>query len=127
VGQQILLDTTVLIAGLREGDALYQQAREIFMASSKSSLAISAMTLTEALIRPHALGAIHATRAESKIRELIGDIYAFNSEAANLSAKIRASQKTRISDAIIIATAIVNDLTLLSFDRKMMGIYERVK
>lgn len=127
MGQQILLDSTVLIAALRETDTHFEEAREVFMNSSKSTLAISAITLTEALIRPHSLGAIHATRAEGKIMNLIGTIYSFDSEIASLSAKLRATYKTRISDAIIIATAITTGSALVSFDRKMMGLYERVK
>ena len=127
MGQQILLDSTVIIAALRETDVHHEDAKEIFMSSGKSSLAISAITLTESLIRPHALGAIHATRAESKIRNLIGTILPFDSDAAVLSAKIRATHKTKISDAIIIATAITTLSSLVSFDRKMMGIYERIK
>ncbi len=127
MGQQILLDSTVLIAALRETDVHHEDAKEIFMSSGKTSLAISAITLTESLIRPHALGAIHATRAESKIRSLIGTVFPFDSEAAVLSAKIRSAHKTKISDAIIIATAITTESSLVSFDRKMMGIYERIK
>jgi predicted nucleic acid-binding protein len=46
---------------------------------------------------------------------------------AVLSAKIRFAHKTKIPDAIIIATAIVTGSSLVSFDRKMMGIYERIK
>ena len=126
MGQQILLDSTVIIAALRETD-VHEDAKEIFMSSGKSSLAISAITLTESLIRPHALGAIHATRAESKIRALIGTIFTFDSDAAVLSAKLRSTHKTKISDAIIIATAITTESSLVSFDRKMMGIYERIK
>jgi predicted nucleic acid-binding protein len=127
VGQQILLDSTVIIAALRENDIHFEDAREIFMSSGKSSLAISAITLTESLIRPNELGAVHATRAESKIRNLIGTIYPFDSDMAVLSAKIRFAHKTKIPDAIIIATAIVSGSSLVSFDRKMMGIYERIK
>jgi predicted nucleic acid-binding protein len=58
---------------------------------------------------------------------LIGTIFPFDSDAAVLSAKIRATHKTKISDAIIIATAITTESSLVSFDRKMMGIYERIK
>lgn len=127
MGQQVLLDSTVIIAALRETDSHHEDAKEIFMSRGKSSLAISAITLTESLIRPHALGAIHATRAESKIRELIGTIFPFDSDAAVLSAKIRSVHKTNISDAIIIATAVTTGSSLASFDRKMVGIYERIK
>ena len=69
MGQQILLDSTVLIAALRENDAHFEEAREIFMRGSRMNFAISAITLTEALIRPHSLGLIHATRTEEKIRD----------------------------------------------------------
>ncbi|MFZ9809445.1 MAG: type II toxin-antitoxin system VapC family toxin [Candidatus Nanopelagicaceae bacterium] len=127
MGQQILLDSTVVIAALRETDTHFEEAKEIFMNSSRPILAISAMTLTEALIRPHSLGAIHAARAESKIRDLIGTIYSFEGETASLAAKIRSANKTRISDSIIIATAVLTGSKLVSFDRKMMGTYERIK
>lgn len=88
---------------------------------------ISAITLTEALIRPHAVGDIHAAQATKRINDLIGKIIPIDSEIAALTAKIRASQKARISDSIIIATAIVSGCKLITFDRKMMGVYERVK
>lgn len=127
MGQQILLDSTVVIAALRETDTHFEEAKEIFMNSSRPNLAISAITLTEALIRPHSLGAIHAARAESKIRDLIGTIYSFESETASLAARIRSANKTRISDSIIIATAVLTGSKLVSFDRKMMGTYERIK
>lgn len=127
MGQQILLDSTVVIAALRETDTHFEDAKEIFMNSSRLTLSISAITLTEALIRPHSLGVIHATRAESKIRDLIGTIHPFNGETASLSARIRSTHKAKISDSIIIATALSTGSTLVSFDRKMMGIYERNK
>ena len=68
-----------------------------------------------------------AARAESKIRDLIGTIYSFEGETASLAAKIRSANKTRISDSIIIATAVLTGSKLVSFDRKMMGTYERIK
>ena len=127
MGQQILLDSTVIIAALRDTDSHFDDAKEIFMSSSKSSLAISAITLTESLIRPYSLGEIQATRAESKIRSLIGTIHPLDGETAVLSARIRSEHKTNLSDAMIIATAIKTESKLVSFDRKMMGLYERIK
>lgn len=127
MGEQKLLDSAVLIAALRDTDSHYEEAREIFMSGSKSHFAISALTLSEVLIRPNSLGSIHATRTEQMIRNLVGTIHPIDSEIASASAKIRASHKTKLPDAIIIATAIVSGNSLVTFDRKMMGIYERIK
>lgn len=127
MGQQILLDTTVVIAALRDTDKHFTQARELFSTSGRMQLAISSITLTEALIRPHSLGLIQANRVESKIHELIGTVHSYDERVASLAAKIRATQKARISDSMIIATAIVYNNKLVTFDRKMMGIYERIK
>lgn len=127
MGQQILLDTTVLLAGLNSRDAHHVDAKEIFTINTRSNFAISAITLAEALVRPYSLGPIQGEQAEGKIDSLIGEIISLSSEHVLLAAKIRSKNKTRIPDSMIIATAIVNNLELISFDRKMMGIYERAK
>jgi predicted nucleic acid-binding protein len=127
MGQQVLLDTTVLIAALSSSDTRNLDATELFTSRSKSNFAISTVTFTEALIRPYALGPIQGERAEQAISELVADIIPVSSVHAGLAAQLRAKHKTRIPDSMIIATAIIERLELISFDRKMIGIYERIK
>ena len=127
MGQQVLLDTTVLIAGLSERDIHHREAREIFMENGQSRLTISSVTLTEALIRPFTLGKVQGERAEITIRALIRKIIPFTDEHAALAAKIRSTHKAKIPDSMIIATAVLEGIRLITFDRKMMGLYERIK
>ena len=127
MGSQILLDSTVLIAGLNESDDHFKDAREIFTENSRASLAISSISVAEALIRPYGLGPIQGERAEAVIQMLIGAVIPFEREHALLAAKIRATIKTGTPDSIIVATAIINNMKLISFDRKMMSVYERNK
>jgi predicted nucleic acid-binding protein len=63
----------------------------------------------------------------AKLEKLIDRIIPFEKEHARLAASIRAKQKTTYIDSMIIATAILGNRNLISFDRKMMGIYERIK
>jgi predicted nucleic acid-binding protein len=127
VGSQILLDSTVLIAGLSESDKRFKEAREIFTENSRATLAISSISVTETLVRPFALGPIQGERVASAIHALVGSVISFEKEHAILASKIRATMKARTFDSMIIATALISNLQLVTFDRKMMGVYERSK
>ncbi len=127
MGSQILLDSTVLIAGLSESDKRFKEAREIFTENSRATLAISSISVTETLVRPLALGPTQGERVASAIQALVGSVISFEKEHAILASKIRATMKARTFDSMIIATALINNLQLVTFDRKMMGIYERSK
>lgn len=127
VGQQILLDSTVVIAALSDTDSHYVNAQEIFSETSRTQIAVSAVSVGEILIRPSAAGEESVELFLSRLDKLIHRIIPFEKDHARLAALIRAKQKTTFVDSMIISTAILENRTLISFDRKMMGIYERVK
>lgn len=127
VGQQILLDSTVVIAALSDTDSHYLNAQEIFSQTSRMQIAVSAVSVGEILIRPSAAGEESVELFLSRLDKLIYRIIPLEKDHARLAALIRAKQKTTFVDSMIIATAILENRTLITFDRKMMGIYERVK
>ena len=127
VGQQVLLDSTVVIAALSDTDSHFVRAQEIFSRTTRSQCAVSAVSVGEILIRPAAAGEESVALLLSKLEKLIDRIIPFERDHAQLAASIKAKQKTTYVDAMIIATAILGNRTLVSFDRRMMGIYERVK
>lgn len=127
MGQQILLDSTVLIAALSDTDSHHVSAQEVFSRTSRLQIAVSAVSVGEVLIRPAAAGEESVELFLSKLDKLTNRIIPFEKDHARLAALIRSKQKTTFVDSMIIATAILENRALISFDRKMIGIYERSK
>ena len=127
MGQQILLDSTVVIAALSGSDSHHKNAQEILSSTARSQFAISAVSVGEVLIRPSVVGKESVELFLSGLNRLVSQVIPFQQEHALLSASIRGKHKITFVDSMIIATAIIGDRKLVSFDRKMMGIYERVK
>ena len=127
MGQQILLDSTVVIAALSGSDSHHKNAQEILSSTARSQFAISAVSVGEVLIRPSVVGKESVELFLSGLNRLVSQVIPFQQEHALLSASIRGKHKITFVDSMIIATAIIGDRKLISFDRKMMGIYERVK
>jgi predicted nucleic acid-binding protein len=127
VGQQILLDSTVVIAALSGSDSHHRNAQEILSSTARSQFAISAVSVGEVLIRPSVVGKDSVELFLSGLNKLVSHVIPFQQEHALLSASIRGKHKITFVDSMIIATALIGDRKLISFDRKMMGIYERVK
>lgn len=127
MGQQILLDSTVVIAALSGSDSHHKNAQEILSSTARSQFAISAVSVGEILIRPSVVGKESVELFLSGLNRLVSQVIPFQQEHALLSASIRGKHKITFVDSMIIATAIIGDRKLISFDRKMMGIYERVK
>jgi predicted nucleic acid-binding protein len=127
VGQQVLLDSTVVIAALSKSDSLHSEALDLFGKINRSQSAISTISVSEILIRPSAAGEESVTLFLKGLHQLVNQVIPFQLEHAKLSAEIRAKHKITFADALIIATAIISERKLISFDRKMMGFYERIK
>jgi len=102
-------------------------AQEVFSRTAQSQIAVSAVSVGEILIRPSAAGEDSVEVFLSKLDKLINRIIPFEKDHARLAALIRSKQKTTFVDSMIIATAIIENRALISFDRKMIGIYERSK
>ena len=127
VGQKILLDSTVVIAALSGSDSHHRRAKEFFASTTRSLCAISAVSVGEVLIRPATAGEESVALFLKGLDRLVSQVISFQKEHAELSASIRAKHKITYVDSMIMATALIDNRTLISFDRKMSGIYERIR
>jgi predicted nucleic acid-binding protein len=127
VGQQVLLDSTVVIAALSKSDSLHTSALDLFGKITKSQSAISTISVSEILIRPSSVGQESVNLFLSGLNQLVSQIIPFQLDHALLAADLRAKNKIALADAMIVATALISGRKLISFDRKMMGFYERIK
>ena len=127
VGQQILLDSTVIIAALSASDTHHKKAQELFATTTRSQCAISTISIGEVLIRPSVAGEESVNLFLKCLNNLVTKVIPFQQDHAQLAAVIRAKHKISFVDSMIMATSIIDNRLLVSFDRKMMGIYERVK
>lgn len=119
-------DTSWLIALFNPDDSHHKQAlRELEELNVRPS--ISAFALAELLVdfEKSDVGSISIAIAD--INKAFSPIIALSSEIAVLAANIRSNNKITLGDAIIIATAVHEKSHLLTFDKGMKAIYERVK
>ena len=127
MGQQVLLDSTVVISALSKSDSLHTSALDLFGKITKSQSAISTISVSEILIRPSSVGQESINLFLSGLNQLVSQIIPFQLDHALLAAELRAKNKIALADAMIVATALISGRKLISFDRKMMGFYERIK
>ena len=126
MGQQVLLDSTVVIAALSKSDSLHTSALDLFGKITKSQSAISTISVSEILIRPSSVGQESINLFLSGLNQLVSQIIPFQLDHALLAADLRAKNKIALADAMIVATALISGRKLISFDRKIMGFYERI-
>lgn len=111
----VLLDSSVLIGLINPDDKHHIRIMENFEASSL--YAISALTLTEVL--PHAVRKGVLEEAESRFRAHLHQIVDITQEIAVAAAGVRARTSLRTPDAIISATATINEAELWTCDASL--------
>jgi predicted nucleic acid-binding protein len=105
----------------------FRKAQELFATITRSQCAISTISIGEVLIRPSVAGEESVNQFLKGLERLVSEVIPFQQNHSLLAAQIRAKHKISFVDAMIIATSILNSRLLVSFDRKMTGIYERIK
>jgi len=126
VGLKSHADTSWLIALLNPLDISHKLAiRQLEELNAPAS--ISTFVLAELMVsfEKSDIGSIPVTLQE--IEKSFSPIVELSKEIAISAAKIRSSSKITLGDAIVIASALDQNSDLLTFDKNMKGIYERVK
>ena len=126
MGQKSHADTSWLIALLNPDDAHHNRAlKELDELNSAPS--ISAFVLAELLVNFELNEAIDVSSTLATLKSALSSIINLDTEIATKSAQIRSANKITLGDAIIIATALSEKAKLLTFDKNMRSVYERVK
>ncbi|MEN9517162.1 MAG: hypothetical protein RLZZ159_1028 [Actinomycetota bacterium] len=126
MGQKSHADTSWLIALLNPEDAHHTRAlKELDELNSAPS--VSAFALAELLVNFELNEAVDFQSTLTTLKSSLSSIVNLDSDIAIKSAQIRSNNKITLGDAIIIATALSEKSKLLTFDKNMRSVYERIK
>ncbi len=126
MGQKSHADTSWLIALFNPEDSHHKQAlRELEELNSPPSM--SSLVLAELLVDFESSDSGSVSGTLTQIQKSFANISAVTWEIAVRAAEIRSKQKVSLADAIVIATALEEDSHLLTFDKGMKVVYERIK
>ena len=126
MGEKSHADTSWLIALFNPEDAHHKQAlREL--EELNSAPAMSSLVLAELLVDFESSDSGSVSGTLNQIQKSFSAISSVTAEIAVRAAEIRSMQKVSLTDAIVIATALEEESQLLTFDRNMKAVYERIK
>lgn len=126
MGEKSHSDTSWLIALFNPEDSHHKQAlREL--EELNSAPAMSSLVLAELLVDVESSDSGSVSEALNQIRASFSAISSVTPEIAVRAAKIRSEHKIPLADAIVIATALEEKSQLLTFDKRIKVVYERIK
>ena len=110
-GRILLLDSSAVLAYLDGGEAVSPMAATVideFVASGRNEAVVSAVTVTDALVRPMRAGSASAIDlVEAFLRHFRNlRVEPVSFEVAREAARIRGATSLRTPDAMILATAV---------------------
>ena len=126
MGQKSHADTSWLIALFNPEDSHHKEAlRQLEELNSPPSM--SSLVLAELLVDFESSDSGSVSGTLSQLQKSFAAITAVSWEIAVRAAEIRSKQKVTLADAIVIATSLEEESELLTFDKTMKTVYERIK
>jgi predicted nucleic acid-binding protein len=126
VGQKSHADTSWLIALFNPEDSHHKEAlRQLEELNSPPSM--SSLVLAELLVDFESSDSGSVSGTLSQLQKSFAAITAVSWEIAVRAAEIRSKQKVTLADAIVITTSLEEESELLTFDKSMKAVYERIK
>ena len=125
MGQKSHADTSWLIALFNPEDSHHKEAlRQLEELNSPPSM--SSLVLAELLVDFESSDSGSVSGTLSQLQKSFAAITAVSWEIAVRAAEIRSKQKVTLADAIVIATSLEEESELLTFDKSMKAVYERI-
>lgn len=113
---RLILDSDTLIAIFNDVDKHHETIMKR-LSSKSDELVISTIALSESLVYVYRLGVGEIVK--KRIMDLAMEIIDVDHEIASYAAQLRAANNLKLGDALISATAILHNCTLLTFDEKL--------
>jgi len=114
---RLVLDASVLIAMIDRSDKHHAWAFDLFRQTTDHALILSALTLTEVMVRPMRNG--REDQMRTAIESLRIEKVAFDSADCEPVAYIRASTSMKLPDAVVLHTAQVSNSSLATMDKAL--------
>jgi predicted nucleic acid-binding protein len=119
-------DTSWIIALINREDPNHRQAvKEIDQLTYPPS--ISSLTLTELYHHFRGSDSLQFTTALATLKEGVRRIVDLTPEIAIRAGEIQVAEKIGLEEAIVLASALAEHSQLLTFDKKMKAVHERIK
>ncbi|MCL2654076.1 MAG: PIN domain-containing protein [Propionibacteriaceae bacterium] len=116
----IILDANILIALFDPADAHHARAEQLLNDHADEPMALSALTLTEFLIRPTAAGL--ASRAQAFIGNMGIIVSPVLGDDASRLAQVRVETGLKLPDAVMLWLAISSSADLLTLDDHLADV-----
>ncbi|MGP1674846.1 MAG: type II toxin-antitoxin system VapC family toxin [Candidatus Limnocylindrales bacterium] len=124
-GSALLLDSSVVLAylaGHEPGSARAVELFDVFVATGRNPASLSTVTVGEILVRPFQRGRSAVATAEGFLQHFSGlRLLTVTYDVAREAARLRALTGLAMPDALIIATAIVDDTDILVTNDRSWG------
>lgn len=118
----LVLDSSVIIAFSRPEDALHAAATQVLGAARTAGdvFVMPASVLAEALVQPHRISDEVGSSTMQALIRLFGPPRILDVPVVAMSARLRARHRSlRLTDALVIATALTDGARTLTYDRRL--------
>lgn len=126
MGQKTHADTSWLVALFDSEDAHHNKALKQ-LEELTSAPSISAFALAELLVDFENSDLVNVQTTLLQMQSIFSKVIDLDLRVATQAAHIRSQNKITLGDSIIVASALLDESDLLTFDKNMRNVYERVK
>jgi predicted nucleic acid-binding protein len=125
----LVLDSSIVIGFSRPDDTLHDSAVATIRSAREHGdvFVLPASVLAESLVAPNRISRAVAAEVRHDLVALFGPVRIVDEEVAATTAEVRTTRPSvRLPDALVIATAIVDDAVVLTYDQRLGGADSRV-
>lgn len=126
----LVLDASVVIGFFRAADVHHNRVRAALASAGERGdrFVLPASVLAESMVGRYRFDPGSAEPARSKIVDLFGPVRVVDEEVALTAARLWATHRAlRLPDALVIATGVVEEATVLTCDQRWAAVDGRVR
>lgn len=118
----LVLDSSVVIAFVQTDDAHHPGVRDRILAARQRNerFVLPASVLAESLVGAYRAGTVVADEMREDLVRFFGPVRPVDEVVAATTAHLRSTQRSlRFADALVVATGVVEDATVLTCDQQL--------
>ena len=126
MGEKTHADTSWLVALFDSEDPHHNRALKEFD-ELKSPPSVSAIALAELLVNFEKSDLVDVQATLSQIQRIFTRVIDLDVKIATLAAEIRSQNRITLGESVIVASAKHENAALLTFDKSMKAVHERIR